>query len=61
MFTTRPDTIFGVTFFLLAPEHPLVPKLTTPEYKAKVEEYIAWCRQQTEYERTALGKEKTGT
>lgn len=60
VFTTRPDTIFGVTFFLLAPEHPLVPKLTTPEYKAKVEEYIAWCRQQTEYERTALGKEKTG-
>ena len=60
VFTTRPDTIFGVTFFLLAPEHSLVPKLTTPEYKAKVEEYIAWCRQQTEYERTALGKEKTG-
>ena len=60
VFTTRPDTIFGVTFFLLAPEHPLVPKLTTPEHKAEVEEYIAWCRRQTEYERTALGKEKTG-
>ena len=60
IFTTRPDTIFGVTFFLLAPEHPLVPKLTTPECKAEVDEYIAWCRRQTEYERLALGKEKTG-
>jgi len=60
VFTTRPDTIFGVTFFLLAPEHPLVPKLTTPECKAEVGKYIAWCRRQTEYERLALGKEKTG-
>ncbi len=60
VFTTRPDTIFGVTFFLLAPEHPLVSKLTMPEYKAEVDEYIAWCRRQTEYERVALGKEKTG-
>jgi leucyl-tRNA synthetase len=38
VFTTRPDTIFGVTFFVLAPEHPLVPLLTTPEHKAEVEE-----------------------
>jgi leucyl-tRNA synthetase len=60
VFTTRPDTIFGVTFFLLAPEHPLVPKLTAPEHKAEVDEYIAWCRRQTEYERVALGREKTG-
>ncbi len=60
VFTTRPDTVFGVTFFLLAPEHPLVPWLTTPEHKAEVEEYISWCRRQSEYERTALGKEKTG-
>lgn len=60
VFTTRPDTIFGVTFFLLAPEHPLVPRLTAPERKAEVEEYIAWCRQQTEYERVALGRDKTG-
>jgi leucyl-tRNA synthetase len=59
-FTTRPDTIFGVTFFLLAPEHPLVRKLATPEHKAEVEEYIAWCQRQSEYERTALGREKTG-
>jgi len=60
VFTTRPDTIFGVTFFLLAPEHPLVPKLTTPNCRAEVEKYIAWCRRQTEYERLAIGKEKTG-
>ena len=60
VFTTRPDTIFGVTFFLLAPEHPLVSQLTTPEYKVEVAEYIAWCRRQTEYERVALGREKTG-
>jgi len=60
VFTTRPDTIFGVTFFLLPPEHPLVSLLTTPEHKAEVEKYTAWCRRQTEYERTALGREKTG-
>jgi leucyl-tRNA synthetase len=60
VFTTRPDTIYGATFFLLAPEHPLVPALTRPEQKAEVEEYIAWCRRQTEYERVALGREKTG-
>jgi leucyl-tRNA synthetase len=60
VFTTRPDTIFGVTFFLLAPEHPLVPQLTTPEHKVEVEEYVARCRRQTEYERVALGREKTG-
>ena len=60
VFTTRPDTIFGVTFFLLAPEHPLVPQLTAPERKAEVDEYIAWCQQQTEYERLALSRERTG-
>jgi leucyl-tRNA synthetase len=60
VFTTRPDTIFGVTFFLLAPEHPLVSQLTAPEHKAEVDEYIAWCRRQNEYERVALGREKTG-
>ena len=60
VFTTRPDTIFGVTFFLLAPEHPLVSQLTTSDHKTEVEEYIAWCRRQADYERTALGREKTG-
>jgi len=61
VFTTRPDTIFGATFFLLAPEHPLVSQLTKPEHRTEVEEYIAWCRRQAEYERVALGREKTGT
>jgi len=60
VFTTRPDTIFGVTFFLLAPEHPLVARLTVPERRAEVDKYIGWCRRQTEYERVALGREKTG-
>lgn len=60
VFTTRPDTIFGATFLLLAPEHPMVPQLTTPEHKGEVEEYVAWCRRQAEYERLALGREKTG-
>jgi len=60
VFTTRPDTIFGVSFFLLAPEHPLVPQLVAPERRDEVEEYVAWCRRQSEYERTAVGKEKTG-
>jgi len=60
VFTTRPDTIGGVTFFLLSPEHPLVTKLTTPERKSEVEAYAEWCRRQADYERTALGREKTG-
>ncbi len=60
IFTTRPDTIFGVTFFVLAPEHPLVPYLTAGDRKAEVKEYIEGCRRQTDYERTSMGKEKTG-
>ncbi|MBN1855890.1 MAG: leucine--tRNA ligase [Dehalococcoidia bacterium] len=60
VFTTRPDTIGGVTFFLLSPEHPLVAKLTTPDRKAEVNEYVEWCRRQADYERTAVGREKTG-
>jgi leucyl-tRNA synthetase len=60
VFTTRPDTIFGATFFLLAPEHPLVRRLTSRGQKTKVQEYVAWCRRQSEYERVASGREKTG-
>jgi leucyl-tRNA synthetase len=60
VFTTRPDTLFGVTFFVLAPEHPLVPSLTTPERKAEVEDYIRKAQRQTEFERTAAETEKTG-
>ena len=61
VFTTRPDTVFGVTFLVLAPEHPLVAKLTAPEYRAKVEEYIANSKRQTEIERLSTEREKTGT
>ncbi len=60
VFTTRPDTIFGVTFMVLAPEHPLVAKLTTREYKEEVRDYIEWARGQTEIERLSTEKEKTG-
>jgi leucyl-tRNA synthetase len=60
VFTTRPDTIFGVSFFVMAPEHPLVPLLTTPEHKAEVEEYIRQTQRQSEIERTSTEKEKNG-
>jgi len=59
-FTTRPDTIFGVTFMVLAPEHPLVAKLTTPEKKAEVEAYITRSQRQTDIERLSTEKEKEG-
>jgi leucyl-tRNA synthetase len=60
VFTTRPDTTFGVTFMVLAPEHPLVAKLTSPEKKAEVENYIAQSRRRTEIERLSTEKEKDG-
>ncbi|MFC1914814.1 leucine--tRNA ligase [Chloroflexota bacterium] len=60
VFTTRPDTAFGVTFMVLAPEHPLVAKLTSADRKAEVEEYIARSRHQTEIERLSTEKEKDG-
>jgi leucyl-tRNA synthetase len=60
VFTTRPDTTFGVTFMVLAPEHPLVDKLTLPEKRKEVEEYIARSRRETEVERLSTEKEKDG-
>jgi leucyl-tRNA synthetase len=60
VFTTRPDTIFGVTFMVLAPENPLVEKLTAPEKKAEVEVYISRTRRLTEIERLSTEKEKDG-
>jgi leucyl-tRNA synthetase len=60
VFTTRPDTVFGVTFMVLAPEHPLVAKLTTPERTAEVEDYIERSRRQTDIERLSAEKEKEG-
>ena len=60
VFTTRPDTAYGVTFMVLAPEHPLVAKLTTPEKKAEVEAYIEKSRRLSEIERLSTEKEKDG-
>jgi leucyl-tRNA synthetase len=60
VFTTRPDTLWGATFMVLAPEHPLVAKLTTPDRKAEVEAYVAQVARETEIDREATDKEKTG-
>jgi len=60
VFTTRPDTLWGATFMVLAPEHPLVAKLTSPEQKAAVEAYVDQAVRQTDIQREATDKEKTG-
>ncbi len=60
VFTTRPDTIYGATFFVLAPEHPWVEKITTPEQKATVDAYVNQALHMTEIERMSAEKEKTG-
>ncbi|MBA7678460.1 Leucine--tRNA ligase [subsurface metagenome] len=60
VFTTRPDTTFGVTFMVLAPEHPLVTVLTSPDKRAEVENYIAQSRSLSEIERISTEKEKDG-
>lgn len=60
VFTTRPDTVYGVTFLVLAPEHPLVAKLTTPDRKAEVDAYILQAQRRTEFERTSAETEKSG-
>jgi len=60
IFTTRPDTLWGATFMVLAPEHPFVEKLTAPECKAEVDAYVKEAMRKTEADRTAVEKEKTG-
>jgi leucyl-tRNA synthetase len=60
IFTTRPDTLWGATFMVFSPEHPLVDTITTPEHKAAVEEYKAQAARQSDIEREAVDKEKTG-
>ncbi len=60
VFTTRPDTLWGATFMVLAPEHPLVAQLTTPEQRAEVEAYVAGAKLESEIERTSTTKAKTG-
>ncbi len=60
VFTTRPDTLFGATFMVLAPEHPMVEQLTTPEQRADIEAYIKKVRSETEIERLNTERTKTG-
>lgn len=60
VFTTRPDTLWGVTYMVLAPEHPLVEVITTSEQREKVEQYVEEVRKETEILRTSVEKEKTG-
>jgi len=59
-FTTRPDTIYGATFMVLAPEHPLVAKITAPARQTDVEKYVEHARNMAEIERTSAEREKTG-
>ena len=60
VYTTRPDTVFGVSYVVLAPEHPLTAKVTTPEQKAAVEAFVSEVSNQSEMERTAEDKPKRG-
>jgi leucyl-tRNA synthetase len=60
VFTTRPDTLFGATFMVLAPEHELVATLTAPERRAEVDTYVAQAAARTEIDRLSTDREKTG-
>ncbi len=60
VFTTRPDTIFGATFMVVAPEHGLLPALTIPEQQNAVEDYIRWAKNRSERERMSEVKKITG-
>src|SRR5205823_1223778 len=59
VFTTRVDTVFGMTYVVLAPEHPLVEQLTAPNTKAEVDAYVERSRRATEIERMSTEREKT--
>src|SRR5436853_4971064 len=60
VFTTRPDTIYGATFMVLAPEQPLVSTLTSAEHRPEVEAYVSAARRETEIDRLSADREKSG-
>jgi leucyl-tRNA synthetase len=60
VYTTRPDTLFGATYMVLAPEHPLVTRITTPGQRQEVEQYVQRSALKSDLERTELAKDKTG-
>ncbi len=60
IFTTRPDTIFGVSFMVLCPEHEMISSITTPEHKEEVENYVNWAKNRSERERQAEIKKVSG-
>ncbi|MEJ2054692.1 MAG: leucine--tRNA ligase, partial [Calditrichaceae bacterium] len=60
IFTTRPDTLFGATYMVLAPEHPLVDKITTPDNTDAIKKYVQAAARKSDLERTELQKEKSG-
>jgi len=60
IFTTRPDTTFGVSFMVLAPEHPFIEKITTEEQREKIDNYIHWAKNRSERERMADVKKVSG-
>ena len=60
VYTTRPDTLFGATYMVLAPEHPLVDEITSDKYREQVQQYITQTSHKSDLERTDLNKDKTG-
>ena len=60
VFTTRPDTLFGATYMVMAPEHPLVQKLVTKDQESAVKKYSEEASKKSDLDRTELNKEKTG-
>ena len=60
VFTTRPDTLFGATYMVLAPEHPLIPRIVTPDQKEKVLAYQKVASAKSDLDRTELNRQKTG-